>query len=628
MFTLQNKSIVILIIACTLTMCTMTKAYDAWPSVSQTEPPSTKHPEKAVNPSPSDGAINQPITVKLSWSDGGDPNSYATSYDVYFSTNRELLEKSLLDSEFKMNQTETTYDPGNLSLGTTYYWRIDAKNGEGTRTGNLWSFTTVGISSVIYVDADAAGANNGSSWADAYNHLQDALANVYALVKPVEIRVAEGTYKPDQGIGVNVGDNDATFQLINGVTLKGGYTGFGESNPNNRNRVIFETILSGDLLDNDDPNTASYNDNSNYVVTGSTTDETTILDGFTVTAGANGGIYNYSGSPTAANCNISGNDGYGMINEVNSNPNLTACTFSWNSATDQGGGMYNSSSSSPTLTNCIFSRNDGNGMYNSASNPTLNNCQFNENNGSGMKNYDSSNPILANCTFSKNAVSDEGGGIFNSSDSSPTLTYCTFNENSADKGGGIYNEGDATAINCTFSGNTANSMGGGMYNKESSPTLTGCTFSENSGRLGAGIYNEESTPNLADCTFSGNTANSTGGGMYNKESSPTLTGCTFSENRGSNCGGMYNYIDSNPTLTDCTFIGNSSNSSAGAMYNYKSNPTATNCVFNGNSANADAGGMLNANESSPSLTNCTFIGNSADDEGGGVQLQHQQSNSG
>lgn len=42
---------------------------------------------------------------------------------------------------------------------------------------------------VLFVDADAGGANNGSSWEDAYVTLQDALANASS---DNEIWVAEG----------------------------------------------------------------------------------------------------------------------------------------------------------------------------------------------------------------------------------------------------------------------------------------------------------------------------------------------------------------------------------------------------------------------------------------------------
>jgi len=51
---------------------------------------------------------------------------------------------------------------------------------------------------VIYVDADAAGPNDGTSWENAYNYLQDALADASSAEKPVEIRVAQGVYRPDR----------------------------------------------------------------------------------------------------------------------------------------------------------------------------------------------------------------------------------------------------------------------------------------------------------------------------------------------------------------------------------------------------------------------------------------------
>ena len=51
----------------------------------------------------------------------------------------------------------------------------------------------------IYVDDDARTGGDGTSWAAAYTYLQDALADANAAEKPVDIRVAQGVYKPDQG---------------------------------------------------------------------------------------------------------------------------------------------------------------------------------------------------------------------------------------------------------------------------------------------------------------------------------------------------------------------------------------------------------------------------------------------
>jgi hypothetical protein len=103
-----------------------------------------------------------------------------------------------------------------------------------------------GPARVIYVDGGATGAKTGASWADAYNGLQDALAAAAVADKPVEVRIARGTYKPDQGAGITPGDRTATFKLLSGVTVKGGYPGGAASDPNARDVKLYETILSGE----------------------------------------------------------------------------------------------------------------------------------------------------------------------------------------------------------------------------------------------------------------------------------------------------------------------------------------------------------------------------------------------
>jgi parallel beta-helix repeat protein len=312
------------------------------------------------------------------------------------------------------------------------------------------ALVTLACGKTIYVDDDATGANDGSSWMNAYVYLQDALADAETAEKPVEIRVAQGIYKPDGGI-VAVTEFDLrtlSFQLINGVTLAGGYAGLGESDPNARDIELYTTTLSGDIGTQGDSG-----DNSYHVVESSNKDETTVLDGFTITGGhyflSSGtmpinpkigtGMYNDGGNPTIINCTFSGNftdgNGGGMYNN-NSSPIVTNCTFIGNSS-PEGGGMYNYNSS-PTLTNCTFTGNFGDGIFNRDSSPTLTNCTFTGNSLGGMFNWYSSSPTLTNCTFIRNS-SVYGGGMCNSQSSSPIVTNCTLIGNSAIDGGGISN---------------------------------------------------------------------------------------------------------------------------------------------------------------------------------------------
>ena len=101
---------------------------------------SNQDPYTPNNPDPDDGEVDVLLDATLSW-DGGDPDWFdSVHYDVYFEA-----DDSTPDVKVSDNQDETTYDPGALDLGTTYYWMIDAQDNHGaTSTSPIWSFTTRG----------------------------------------------------------------------------------------------------------------------------------------------------------------------------------------------------------------------------------------------------------------------------------------------------------------------------------------------------------------------------------------------------------------------------------------------------------------------------------------------------
>ena len=84
-------------------------------------------------PSPADGATEVPITPTLSWK----PGTTAATHDVYFGDNSPPA--------FIGNQAANSYDPGSLEFDTTYYWKVDEVEADGTtiHKGDIWSFTTV-----------------------------------------------------------------------------------------------------------------------------------------------------------------------------------------------------------------------------------------------------------------------------------------------------------------------------------------------------------------------------------------------------------------------------------------------------------------------------------------------------
>ena len=380
--------------------------------------------------------------------------------------------------------------------------------------------------SVLYVDDDAPPEGDGTSWNSAFRFLQDALTEA-ANGGIVEIRVAQGVYRPDRSEKTpgGTGDRETSFQLENGVALMGGYAGIGADDPDERDIDLFETMLSGDLLGDDLPKFGNNDENSFHVVTASATDGGTVLAGFTITAGhANGPAFPENWSR-----------GAGMFNEQAA-PTIIECTFIENKAVNvvpqnggAGGGMYNLNSD-PQVIQCQFIRNvggpgGGGGMRNSGSDPLVIDCTFYQNGvfvnfgGAGMNNFQS-NPLIIGCLFLEN-ISDtgthgHGGGLRNQS-STPIVINCVFKNNSTDGCGGgmssVGNDTDPVIINCLFVGNEADLDGGAMCsNHTSEPQVINCTVTANiSGGDGGGLRTS-GTASVSNSIFWNNFPNQLSGG--------------------------------------------------------------------------------------------------------------------
>ncbi len=310
----------------------------------------------------------------------------------------------------------------------------------------------------IYVNDNATGANNGKSWGDALTDLQAALDYPCSFD---EIWVAGGIYKPSKDpLGNAFPENERwkTFYLQNGINLYGGFAGNETSLSQRTKSVIIAnpSILSGDI-----GVFGNNADNVFHVLTSVNDDNTTLLDGFTITNGNANGYGEYQ--IVLENQTIYNHYGGGLCNNLSS-PTIQNCTFYTNFSRSSGGGIYNENAS-PIIINCSFLNNtsdSGGGMYNTNSSPIVNNTIFSSNislAGGAIYNVLSSNPFFTNCLFFANAANYVGGGIFNYLSSS-TITNCTFFGNTAvNTGGGIYNIVNSNIIvkNSIFWKNEVNS---------------------------------------------------------------------------------------------------------------------------------------------------------------------------
>lgn len=399
------------------------------------------------------GQAGQTLAVEAAIEASGDRDPDTIFVSFYASRDKQVTASDYFLGQVNLSLSANSWTtvtlrstfPTSIPPGTYYVgWIIDPDNlndesNESNNTAfNPSSMLTVveAVEPVLYVDSSARGADDGSCWNDAFNSLQDALAKASA---GWEIRVADGVYAPDRGIGVTRGDRRATFALKPGVIVAGGYAGTGAPDPDARDAKSHPTTLSGDLNGDDaaveDPSELwsepSRRDNSMHVVTLLDAGPITVLDGVRITGGYadetaemqyGAGLYISAGSPRVQGCEFSDN---------------------W---TAVGGGAICTSAGNAEIIDCVLCGNasglgpekdlgGGSAVFVRGGSATLINCSAQGNFAWGRGGAVTVVPgavfAAQNCCFHANEAATQGGTIY-AFDSLVTLVNCTLVDYSRD----------------------------------------------------------------------------------------------------------------------------------------------------------------------------------------------------
>lgn len=527
----------------------------------------------------------------------------------------------------------------------------------------LFSFSHLSVCQVTYVNHNASGANNGSSWDDALTNLQNALN----IATEGEIWIAAGTYYPTY----TELDTFNTFTVSRAISIYGGFAGT-ETTKDDRIEGENTTILSGDLLADDIDNNFSTNkaDNVFHVMTiDAPVPSTIVLDALTISGGntresspnddyswRGGGIYSYN-TIEMTNCTFTNNfarSGAGIYlspeNGGGNGSTIDNCHFTKNSTVSQAAGIFVNTVNDVSITNSIFENNTtnrgtvypifcqnftvsdcvfrdnissasgnfGGAMFIWSSNGIVENCIFERNNtGNGAGIYidgreqliqSADNFIFENCEFTNNAAIDFGGGCLRSFSASYTVKDCSFTNNSAPNGGAIFSSGDGQEIvhlNNTFSGNTAD--------------FGGCQAS----------YGTSSNYHFTNNYYEGNAALTSGGALINGfGSNVTIDDSEFLSNIAGFGGAIFNQNDTTTvTVNNSTFMENAVTDGSGGAINI-SGPvvlTVDNSLFESNSAGF--GGAINGSEGivdvvegKVTISNSIINLNTVSNQGAGISL--------
>ena len=404
----------------------------------------------------------------------------------------------------------------------------------------LLSFLTTFLpaQSIRYVNHNAVGIGDGSSWDNAFIRLQQAFA---VAQDGDEIWIAKGIYKPSTS-----NDRYEHYDLPSGVMVFGGFTGT-ETLLNQRDWVNNLTILSGDIGAPGDSTDNSFNILYSY-----SPNEKTRLDGLIFEEGnatnpdpavdfhrptrSGGGIY------------LDGEHfGYAQLSVVN-------CIFRRNRAHYQGGGIYANGREGGMaivrLENCLFEQNGSNYFGG----------------GFSLENYFEQPFALEvkGCEFRDN-YAGTGSAVWLKANQAVTISDCTFLRNKKQWGGtaALYFENQASYTvsikRCVFRENA----GYTVIPRAKSIIFESCVFDSNiAPAVFLTIYEKLGFENCIFAFSSDTDPFSTTASVYisgnasNINSKPYFTNCLFYKNQG-NAIGSYGLIS--VSVNNCLFVHNTTN---------------------------------------------------------------------
>ena len=253
--------------------------------------------------------------------------------------------------------------------------------------------------------------------------------------------------------------------------------------------------------------------------------------------------------------------------------------------------------------------------------------------------------IFENCIFQNN-VAGSGGAIYGY-ESDVIIKGCRFDFNLADhgdgRGGAIWlHKESPEIINCSFSSNSANIMGGAIeLNNTPGALIHTSVFLNNSvvtvGAGGGGAVSlqwdgvsPEPSASVEGCRFQMNSSGLEGGAIYSNRVHVTVRQSEFIGNSAANGGGLmldYKLSGAADRVERCTFLGNNASVIGGAIRSYARSVEIKQSVFAYNSTDGSAGAVgfhsgLGSDKDTNynvKITNSTFYGNEANDWGGGIQ---------